>query len=964
MLVHSKGHLFKGASLLCLFGFAATPVLSAPAGQEFRVNPAVSAARIETFELQYKRTELRNLYLMVKERPSAGSRGDTRSCQIIYDTVSRRASTVPSNIGPAPFGSPVLAPCGQWVVDYSRSAVETGKDYIRLTVRAISTVDDGTVADLYLGAFEGASTHVGPVKAGTWTVSDHRGSAGTINQPVLFPGGAVQSAQAARVMASGLSTPSNAGLTAVNFPVECGNAPPSIEITSPTPKQNLSGTVEVRASASDNDGVAKVQFLLNGALLGPALLAAPYVLAWDTTTVLDGAYSLSVVATDTRGAQSTQSVEVSVVNSLAKIIWPIEVMGASGTTKKASFYLRDSFNTQLSYQLSLTIHGLDYPDKASVQLNQGPWISLNEQTAALEGLASKYGGIGGGFHTLKLLVPIPPGTLRRGGNTISFRFNGTDGVSSGFRVLRFNIVDPAGTKAIDESLFEEDDPNTWKPPLASSADIEAGRRLWKEAPLTVPGRGAIRAHCADCHTQDGRDLKYFNYSNYAIKTRAVFHGLTEQQGDQIASYIRSLAVINPGRPWNPPYQPGPGLDSKDVTLWAAGAGLEYVLERDADTLNYLMPNGPTDEVFSRFSNLSVRETPIALQLPDWNRWLPRIHPMDAWGSEFDNSDFKKYYDILREKLRWRDPVAYKSAKDFLSLWPFQYWTFVSPKMPPSGTPWDPAFVDKVYSSALWAMTKEWEVNQEFELEGMARDIFGPQADSRAWWGQWPFMTSPNMIHIPRGTPGLLNGKVQSHIYAALMWYELQLILNNSNKKQEGASPIDWPYAYGFIKELSAYAYRPQIALYLTWAIKAYQISENGLGPDAPDRKGWSPQINDVSLLVHPNWQWMWGEIPHDLRVKINEGLLRSWLDKVKTYQPSQFYKYWTSPDYIPVNHFDGSFGDKVWYMLPQFRYIGVDSKLLDEVTAWAAKVWPKANWELTKTSRCFVGDYSLVYCYR
>jgi len=118
------------------------------------------------------------------------------------------------------------------------------------------------------------------------------------------------------------------------------------------------------------------------------------------------------------------------------------------------------------------------------------------------------------------------------------------------------------------------------------------------------------------------------------------------------------------------------------------------------------------------------------------------------------------------------------------------------------------------------------------------------------------------------------------------------------------------------------------------------------------------------LLVHPNWQWMWGEIPHDLRVKINEGLLRSWLDKVKTYQPSQFYKYWTSPDYIPVNHFDGSFGDKVWYMLPQFRYIGVDSKLLDEVTAWAAKVWPKANWELTKTSRCFVGDYSLVYCYR
>jgi hypothetical protein len=47
---------------------------------------------------------------------------------------------------------------------------------------------------------------------------------------------------------------------------------------------------------------------------------------------------------------------------------------------------------------------------------------------------------------------------------------------------------------------------------------------------------------------DGRDLKYFNFSNNSIITRSRFHGLTTLQGEQIAAYIRSLRFPNPGRP--------------------------------------------------------------------------------------------------------------------------------------------------------------------------------------------------------------------------------------------------------------------------------------------------------------------------------------------------------------------------------------------------------------------------------
>src|SRR5208337_3494006 len=162
-----------------------------------------------------------------------------------------------------------------------------------------------------------------------------------------------------------------------------------------------------------------------------------------------------------------------------------------------------------------------------------------------------------------------------------------------------------------------------------AADIQAGQTLWQTANLTSPGFGAMQAKCGSCHTQDGRDLKYFNYSNLSIQTRAMFHGLTAQQGNQIASYIRSLNVPTStyARPWNPPYQPGPGMDSRPVSDWAAGAGLDAVLDNDADTLNYVLPGGSTANIAGN-AYLNQREIPIVLQLRDWNHWLPIIHPID------------------------------------------------------------------------------------------------------------------------------------------------------------------------------------------------------------------------------------------------------------------------------------------------------------------------------------------------
>src|SRR5690242_6624256 len=340
-----------------------------------------------------------------------------------------------------------------------------------------------------------------------------------------------------------------------------------------------------------------------------------------------------------------------------RIILPLEVLGEDGTAVAAAFSL-DSTQSSSAQALWLQIHGLRYAEEASLQINSGPWLPLRNDTVSVAEPGRSFGGIGGGFSTLKITVPLPQEALTDGPNTIRFRFNHTDGFVSGFRVLAFNLLDASGAKLLPPDLFAEDSPETWTAPLSDSASIESGNQLWHNAPLissTLPDAAAIHAHCTDCHARDGRDLKYFNFSNHSVIARSRFHGLSQLQGQQIASYIRSLPGPNPGRPWNPPYQPGPGLDAQPVPNWAAGAGLAWVLDRDEDGFPYLVshrsaktgdaalvgradltaiPAQITPQLFRPDGNLNPREIPIALQLPDWSGWLPRTHPKDSWGAAF------------------------------------------------------------------------------------------------------------------------------------------------------------------------------------------------------------------------------------------------------------------------------------------------------------------------------------------
>lgn len=91
--------------------------------------------------------------------------------------------------------------------------------------------------------------------------------------------------------------------------------PPSVSITAPTGGQTVSGTIAVSATASDNVGVAGVQFKLDGADLGTEDTTSPYSITWNTTTVSDGSHTLTTTARDAAGNQTTSNlVNVTISN--------------------------------------------------------------------------------------------------------------------------------------------------------------------------------------------------------------------------------------------------------------------------------------------------------------------------------------------------------------------------------------------------------------------------------------------------------------------------------------------------------------------------------------------------------------------------------------------------------------------------------------------------------------------------
>lgn len=432
-------------------------------------------------------------------------------------------------------------------------------------------------------------------------------------------------------------------------------------------------------------------------------------------------------------------------------------------------------------------------NQASLIIDRGVPIPLNNTNCQPEGLAAQLNGIGGPLTVVTFTTPaaaIFPG----GSNSLTFVINSTpQNTVSAFRVLEVNFLDSNGNLILPPQA-----------PVAASgagdnyppAAVSAGSNLWFSAPLVnVWGGTNISAHCGDCHSIDGSDIAYFGFSDLSIQTRSAMHGLSTNQAWQVLAYLRSLPTTAYGSPWNPPFQPGTNIDNVAPNQWAAGAGINAVATNDALIFTYLF--GTNQPTFNFTNTINIRTLPIAMPLPTWNDWLPAIFPLDYYGNDFTNIYY--YYKVLSQSV---SPTDFRNRLgDFSSQWANFENNLLNNHYNSTNQ------MDQLawYSACRWRNVKIWEILHSNGWEGQGQ-LFDPwsQTVSRVWPDNGVFHTAPHFSIRSETDHALRDGSPLTWNYLSAQWYWVQLALNDSQHHRGGASPIDWSYLLLFAEGPMAY----------------------------------------------------------------------------------------------------------------------------------------------------------------
>lgn len=182
--------------------------------------------------------------------------------------------------------------------------------------------------------------------------------------------------------------------------------PPTVSITFPAHGATVAGAVDVAATATDDTGVTKVEFFIDGGLVGqgvPAQQAGPYEYSWNTTSYSTGSHTLVARAYDAAGNTATSaSVTVTVDQGSVRFTerfsnngpdntgwslteWALDASDQTGTTgsksilgtatpsfntvtKTASVTLTLTSNPRLTYWRKLDLYGANISASAAFRV--------------------------------------------------------------------------------------------------------------------------------------------------------------------------------------------------------------------------------------------------------------------------------------------------------------------------------------------------------------------------------------------------------------------------------------------------------------------------------------------------------------------------------------------------------------------------------------------------------------------
>jgi Bacterial Ig domain/Purple acid Phosphatase, N-terminal domain len=199
------------------------------------------------------------------------------------------------------------------------SAADTIAPSIAITSPTSASTFAATGPSLALGGT--ASDNVGVTQV-TWT--NNRGGNGAAAGTTSWSAGAIALQAGTNIItvtardAAGNSRPATLTVTLSD------STPPTVAVTAPAAGATVSGTATVSASASDNVGVAGVQFKMDGANLGVEVTTPPYATTWSSGMIADGAHVLTAVARDAAGNVKTSAgVTVTVANGARDTTGPV-----------------------------------------------------------------------------------------------------------------------------------------------------------------------------------------------------------------------------------------------------------------------------------------------------------------------------------------------------------------------------------------------------------------------------------------------------------------------------------------------------------------------------------------------------------------------------------------------------------------------------------------------------------------
>ena len=90
--------------------------------------------------------------------------------------------------------------------------------------------------------------------------------------------------------------------------------PPTVKLTAPANNASITGGVTLSATASDNVGVAGVQFTVDGVNVGPQVTTPPFNYVWNSATAANGQHTVTAIAEDLSGNYNQSSVTVTTTN--------------------------------------------------------------------------------------------------------------------------------------------------------------------------------------------------------------------------------------------------------------------------------------------------------------------------------------------------------------------------------------------------------------------------------------------------------------------------------------------------------------------------------------------------------------------------------------------------------------------------------------------------------------------------